>query len=97
MIELNTFSLLGADVSLQATGAVAQITGVAFVAVKNRHGDPLNIGQSLVAFQPLVDVMNPLSKPFGIHQRMDAPDRVGTACRLFQPALPEAWRDRIPA
>ena len=63
---------------------------MAFVAVQDRDAHPLHIGQGLVAFQALIDVVNAVPELLGIQQRMDASQRVGAAGGLVQPVLPKA-------
>ena len=63
---------------------------MAFVAVQDRDAHPLHIGQGLVAFQALIDVVNAVPELLGIQQRMDASQRVGAAGGLVQPGLPKA-------
>jgi hypothetical protein len=76
--------------SLQTARAMTQVTGVAFVTVENDYSQAVNIRQGLVAFQALVNIMNPLRQPVGIEHRMDSSQGVCTAGRLFEPTLPEA-------
>jgi len=52
---------------------------VALVAIQDRNAHPLHIGQGLVAFQALVDVVNAVPERLGIQQRMDASQGVGAA------------------
>jgi hypothetical protein len=63
---------------------------VALVAVQDRDAHPLHVGQGLVAFQALIDVVNALPELISIQQRMDASHGVGAAGRLVQPVLPKA-------
>jgi hypothetical protein len=60
MVELRTIRVPGMDGALQASRTVAQIAGMTFVAVQNGDGDPVIVGQSLVALQSIVAVMNSL-------------------------------------
>ena len=73
----------------QTARAMTQVTGVAFVTVENDDSQAVNIRQSLVAFQALVNIMNPL-QPVGIEHRMDSSQGVGTEGRLYRATLPEA-------
>jgi hypothetical protein len=52
-------AVFGMDGALPAAGAVTPVTGVAFVAVQHGQADAVMIGQSLVAFQMLIDVDRP--------------------------------------
>src|SRR5271169_1283274 len=90
MIKLDAIASRTVDGSLQTAGTMAQVTGVAFVTVQNDYSQAVNIRQGLVAFQALVNIMNPLPQPVGIEHRMDSSQGVGTEGRLFEPPLPEA-------
>jgi hypothetical protein len=97
VIKLNAIAGGQVESSLQAAGTMTQITGVAFVAVQNRYAKALNVRQGLVAFQMLVDEVNPLSESRRIEPRLDASDGVGTATGQTQPSLPTAGgRDQFP-
>lgn len=52
MIELRPVRLADVDDSFQATRTVAEVAGMAFVAIQGRDGDPMIIRQRLVALQP---------------------------------------------
>jgi len=98
MIKLNAIPSRRVDGSLQTARAMTQVTGVAFVTVENDDSQAVNIRQSLVAFQALVNIMNPLPQPVGIEHRMDSSQGVGTEGRLFEPTLPEAGpADLLPS
>jgi len=72
MIKLHAIPSRRVDGSLQAARAMTQVTGVAFVTVENDYSQAVNIRQGLVAFQALVNIMNPLPQPVGIEHRMDS-------------------------
>ena len=89
MIKLNAIASLRADGSLQATGAMTPIAGVAFVTVQNRYTQTINVRQGLVALQTFIDVVNPLAKAIGVKQGMNATQGICTEGPLFQPAAPK--------
>jgi hypothetical protein len=76
--------------SLQAARTVTEVTGMAFVAVQNSDRDPLMIRQRFITLQLIIDMVNALSQTVGIHQSAYAPDAVGAAHGLSEPATEEA-------
>jgi hypothetical protein len=55
---------------------------VTFVPIQNRHPKAVLIGQSFVAFEPIIDVMNSLAEPLGLQSGMDPPERIRAGRRL---------------
>jgi hypothetical protein len=76
--------------ALQTAGTVTPITGVAFVAVEHGEADALMIGESLVAFQLLIDQEDGLPELVGVESGGDPPQGVGAGQRFAQPLFPEA-------
>src|SRR5260370_14608684 len=75
---------------LQAAGTVTPVTGVAFVAVQHGETDALIIGQSLVAFQLLIDQEDTVPELIGVESGRDPTQGVGAGQRFAQPLFPEA-------
>jgi hypothetical protein len=69
MIELR-FSTGGG--ALETPGTTATIAGAGLVAIEHRRAQTAEIRQSLVSFQAIVNVMNPLPQGIGIHASNDA-------------------------
>jgi hypothetical protein len=69
---------------------VTPVTGVAFVAVQHSQADAVMIGQSLVAFQLLIDQEDTLPELVRVESGRDPPQSVGTGQRFAQPLFPEA-------
>ena len=92
MVELYAIrlSVLSVNGSLETARTVLQIAGVALMAIEGGNADPAVVRQRLVAFQPVIDVVDPLPQSLGIHQSVDTSDRVGAADGLPEPALEEA-------
>src|SRR5947207_15047039 len=98
MINLDAIASRSVDGSLQTARTMTQVTGVAFMTVKNDDSQAVNIRQGLVPFQALVNVVNPLPQPVGIEHRMDSSQGVCTEGRLFEPTLPKAGTpDLLPS
>jgi hypothetical protein len=57
MVELNAFAVFGFDGTLSASGAMAAIADVLFVAVQDRHVESQVQRKRLVALQPGVDLV----------------------------------------
>src|SRR5712691_12578333 len=55
VIELNSISGFTVDGSLQATGAMTQVTGMAFVTIHNGYTHSQRVRQCLVALESIVD------------------------------------------
>jgi len=72
MIKLDAIASRSVDGSLQTARTMTQVTGVAFMTVKNDDAQAVNIRQGFVPFQALVNVVNPLPQPVGIEHRMDS-------------------------
>src|SRR5258707_13854644 len=79
MIKLDAIASRSVDGSLQTARTMTQVTGVAFMTVKNDYAQAVNIRQGFVPFQALVNVVNPLPQPVGIEQSVDASPGVGAA------------------
>src|SRR5258708_27259502 len=75
--------------ALETSGTTATIAGTGLVAIEHRHPQTVEIRQSLVSFQAIVNVMNPLPQGIGIHASDNASQTVGAAERVTQPGLPE--------
>src|SRR5258705_13953146 len=89
MIKLDAIASRSVDGSLQTARTMTQVTGVAFMTVKNDNSQAVNIRQGFVPFQALVNVVNPLPQPVGIEHRVDASQGVGAESGLFEPTLPK--------
>lgn len=90
MIVLYPLAVFGMEGALQAAGTVTPITGVTFMAVQHGETDALMIGQSLVAFQLLIDQEDALPELIGVESGGDSPQGVGAGQRFAQPLFPEA-------
>ena len=92
MVELYAIrlSVLSVNGSLKTARTVLQIAGVALMAIEGGNADPAVVRQRLVAFQPVIDVVDPLPQSLGIHRSVDTSDSVGAADGLPEPALEEA-------
>src|SRR6266513_1768066 len=89
MIKLDAIASRSVDGSLQTARTMTQVTGVAFMTVKNDDSQAVNIRQGFVPFQALVNVVNPLPQPVGIEHRMDSSQGVCAEGRLFESTLPK--------
>src|SRR2546428_6071882 len=78
------------DGALQPASTVTPVTGVAFMAVQHGEADALMIGQSLVAFQLLIDQEDTLPELISVESGRNPPQGVGAGQRLVQPLFPEA-------
>src|SRR5260370_28763518 len=78
------------DGALQTAGTVTPVTGVAFMAVQHGEADALMIGQSLVAFQLLIDQEDTLPELVSVESGRNPPQGVGAGQRFAQPLFPEA-------
>src|ERR1700722_8034309 len=90
VIVLPAIAAFGMDGALPAAGAVAPGTGVAFVAVQHSQADAVMIGQSLVAFQLLIDQEDSLQESVRVESNRNPPQSVGTGQRFAQPLFSEA-------
>ena len=87
---LYTLAVFGMESALQAAGTVTPITGVTFMAVQHGETDALMIGQSLVAFQLLIDQEDTLPELIRVESSRDSTQGVGAGQRFAQPLFPEA-------
>src|SRR6266481_8459756 len=78
------------DGALQTAGTVTPVTGVAFVAIQHGEADALMIGQSLVAFQLLIDQEDTLPELVSVESGRNPPQSVGAGQRFAQPLFPAA-------
>jgi len=92
MVELYAirFSVLSVNGSFETARTVLQIAGVALMAIQGSNADSAMVRQRFVAFQPFIDMVDPLPQSLGIHQSVDTPDGVGAADGLPEPVLEEA-------
>src|SRR5712691_9688194 len=75
--------------ALQTAGTVTPVTGVAFMAIQHGQADALMIGQSLVAFQLLIDQEDTLPELISVESGRNPPQGVGAGQRFVQPLFPE--------
>ena len=73
---------------------MAEIAGMAFVAVHDGQADAPIVWQSLIAFQTCVDLMNRFPQRAGIHLRVYGSHGFGAGHGMAQPMLPEPGRAR---
>jgi len=90
VIVLPPIAVFGMEGALQTAGTVTPVTGVAFMAVQHGEADALMIGQSLVAFQLLIDQEDTLPELISVESGRNPPQGVGAGQRLVQPLFPEA-------
>jgi len=69
---------------------VTAVTGVTFMAIQHGQADALMIGQSLVAFQLLIDQEDTLPELISVESGRNPPQGVGAGQRFVQPLFPEA-------
>ncbi len=69
MVELYAIrlSVLSVNGSFQTARTVLQIAGVTLMAIKGGNADPAMVRHRFVAFQPVIDMVDPLPQPLGIH------------------------------
>ena len=91
MIVLHTIAGFGMEGALQAAGTVTPVTGVAFMAVQHGETDALIIGQSLVAFQLLIDQEDTVPELIRVESGRDSTQGIGAGQRFAQPLIYRSW------
>jgi hypothetical protein len=89
VIELCALRLAGMYGSLQAPRTVAEVAGMALVAVHDSDSNPAMVRQRFVALQPVIDVVSSLPQPFSVHESIHPPEAVGAAHGLPEPVAEE--------